>query len=138
MNISTKGRYGLRAMLDIAQNGKEKPVTLSAISARQDISDGYLEQLVAPLKKAGLVVSVRGAQGGYMLSRPAEQITVGEVFRALEGPIAITVCSTDAFSNDCDRGESCLVRNLWCELQDAMASVLDNKSLADLLPECCK
>ena len=138
MNISTKGRYGLRAMLDIAQNGLEKPVTLSAISARQDISDGYLEQLVAPLKKAGLVISVRGAQGGYKLSRPAEEITVGEVFRALEGPIAITACSTEDFSNDCDREESCLVRNLWCEIQEAVSAVLDNKSLADLLPKCGK
>jgi len=136
MNISTKGRYGLRAILDIAQNGVEKPVTLSAISARQDISDGYLEQLVAPLKKAGLVISIRGAQGGYLLSRPADEITVGEVFRALEGPIAITVCSTDDADVDCGRGESCLVRNLWCEIQDAVSAVLDSKTLTDLLPKC--
>ena len=83
MNISTRGRYGLRAVLDLAANYGDKPVTLSAIAARQQLSEGYLEQLMATLKKAGIVASARGAQGGYYLAHSPKEIVVGDVFRAL-------------------------------------------------------
>ena len=85
MKLSTKGRYGLRAIVDLARFSEEEPVSISSISAREDISEGYLEQLMALLKKAGLVKSIRGAAGGYVLARPAGQISVGDVLRALEG-----------------------------------------------------
>ena len=85
MNISTKGRYGLRAVLDLAVHATDKPVSLSSIAARQQLSEGYLEQLMAPMKKAGIITSSRGAQGGYALAREPHDIRVGEVFRALEG-----------------------------------------------------
>ena len=92
MKLSTRGRYGLRAMLDIAINQGDGPTTLPSISERQGISVGYLEQLMVPLKKEGLIRSVRGAQGGYLLAREPEKITVGDIIRALEGPIAPVAC----------------------------------------------
>ena len=134
MNISTKGRYGLRAMLDIAMHCGERPVTLSAISARQTISEGYLEQLMLPLKREKLVQSVRGAQGGYMLSRPASEISVGEVFRALEGPLSITSCASNDEFAGCGMEESCLVRDLWQQIQESVSRIIDSHTLADLLP----
>ena len=87
MKLSTKGRYGLRAMIDLALYSDEEAVSIQSISARQNISDNYLEQLVRKLKKEGLVVSVRGAQGGYRLAKPADEISVGDVLRALEGSL---------------------------------------------------
>ena len=90
--LSTKGRYGLRALIDLAQYGEKEAVSIQSISARQQISDSYLEQLVRKLKKAGLVTSLRGAQGGYRLAKPAEEISVGDVLRALEGSIEAVSC----------------------------------------------
>ena len=85
MKLSTKGRYGLRAIVDLARFSESEPVSISSISSREDISEGYLEQLMALLKKAGLVKSIRGAAGGYVLARPAGEISGGAVLRALEG-----------------------------------------------------
>lgn len=133
MNISTKGRYGLRAILDIAMNGGGKPVTLSAIARRQHLSEGYLEQLMLPLKKAGLIVSTRGAQGGYYLARPAWEISAGEVFRALEGPLAVVSCVGEENSPDCERREVCGSAFIWSEVQQAISQVLDKYSVADLV-----
>ena len=87
MKLSTKGRYGLRAVVDLALHQEEEAVSLSSIAERQHISMSYLEQLIARLKKAGIVGSVRGAQGGYMLAKPAGEISVGEILRALEGSL---------------------------------------------------
>lgn len=87
MKISTKGRYGLRAFIDLACYGAEEPVSISSISARQEISERYLEQLMAKLKKAGLVKSIRGAGGGYRLAKDAAEVSVGDVLRALEGDL---------------------------------------------------
>ena len=134
MNISTRGRYGLKAILDIAMFGAEKPVTLSSISQRQGISEGYLEQLMAPMKKCGLVKSVRGALGGYLLSRPPEEVVVGEVFRALEGPISIASCATEDPAEKCENEENCLTREFWRQTQLSVAKVMDSYTLADLLP----
>ncbi len=132
MNISTKGRYGLRAILDIAMYGGSKPVTLSAIAERQHLSEGYLEQLMLPLKKAGLITSTRGAQGGYLLSRPASEITAGEVFRALEGPLAVVSCIGETGDEDCERRDACGSAFIWNEVQQAISSVLEKYSVADL------
>jgi Rrf2 family protein len=133
MNISTKGRYGLRAILDIAMYGQERPVTLSAISQRQQISEGYLEQLMAPMKKAGLVQSSRGARGGYTLAREPQKIIVGDIFRALEGPLALTSCISETDEKTCHMQESCGSRFIWEEIQRAVSGVLASYTLADLL-----
>lgn len=133
MNISTKGRYGLRALLDLATFSQGQPVTLSAIALRQQISEGYLEQLMAPMKKAGLVNSSRGAQGGYKLARPPEEIVVGDIFRALEGPLALTSCISEADDAGCHMQESCGSRFIWEEIQQAISNVLAAYTLADLL-----
>ena len=93
MKLSTKGRYGLRAIVDLARFSESEPVSISSISSREDISEGYLEQLMALLKKAGLVKSIRGAAGGYVLARPAGQISVGDVLRALEGKLEPAECA---------------------------------------------
>lgn len=133
VNISTKGRYGLRAVLDLAVHDAEKPITLSAIAARQQLSEGYLEQLMVPMKRANIIASSRGAQGGYFLARPAEEIRVGEVFRALEGPLALASCVSEANEEDCARRDCCGSAFLWGEIQDAIGAVLDKYTIADLV-----
>ncbi|MCL1975352.1 MAG: Rrf2 family transcriptional regulator [Firmicutes bacterium] len=133
MNVSTKGRYGLRAIMDIAKYGQERPVTLSAISRRQQISEGYLEQLMSSMKKAGLVKSSRGAQGGYSLACEPDKIEAGDIFRALEGPLALTACIGEAEEQACFMQESCGSRFIWEELQKAVSRVLASYTLADLL-----
>ena len=133
MNISTRGRYGLRAVLDLAANYGEKPITLSAIAARQQLSEGYLEQLMAPLKKAGIVGSSRGAQGGYFLMRDPKDLLVGEVFRALEGPLSLVSCISEGGSRRCERKEKCGTAFIWSEVQNAISQVLDKYTIYDLV-----
>ncbi|MCR4963367.1 MAG: Rrf2 family transcriptional regulator [Firmicutes bacterium] len=133
MHISTKGRYGLRAILDLAIHYQDRPVTLSAIAARQQLSEGYLEQLMAPLKKAGLVGSSRGAQGGYYLTRAPQDISVDEVFRALEGPLKLTPCIAEDQAGDCFRKGNCGSAFIWQEIQEAISGILEKYTLADLM-----
>ena len=133
MNISTKGRYGLRAMLDLATYSNGKPVTLSNVAKRQGISEGYLEQLMMHLKKSRLVKSVRGAQGGYILAKAPEDITVGEVFRALEGPIAPVACVSEDLPDECGLYESCATRVVWEDVRNKVAETLDSYTLAYLI-----
>ncbi len=109
MKLSTKGRYGLRALIDLALYGEKEAVSIQSISARQMISDSYLEQLVRKLKKAGLVTSVRGAQGGYRLAKPAQEISVGDVLRALEGSIEAVSCGDENNAN-CLGQDLCVAR----------------------------
>ncbi|MBQ3112072.1 MAG: Rrf2 family transcriptional regulator [Firmicutes bacterium] len=135
MNISTKGRYGLRALLDLAQHYEEGLVSLAAIAQRQQISEGYLEQLMMPLRKAGLISSTRGAMGGYRLSRPPQEIKVGEAFRVLEGPLALISCISEDGATPCAQGGSCGSRFIWSEVQNAIDAVLDKYSLLDLLEQ---
>lgn len=123
MKVSTKGRYGLTIMMDLAARYGEKPTSLKSVAERHGLSEHYLEQLVAPLRNAGLVRSVRGAYGGYKLSRPPEEITAGDVIRVLEGPI-----SPVEFTEEENPGR----RALWRQIRDAIADVLDNTTLADL------
>ncbi|MBO8125841.1 MAG: Rrf2 family transcriptional regulator [Firmicutes bacterium] len=134
MRLSTKGRYGLKAMVDLALHYQGEVTPLGEIAERQGISGAYLEQLMSSLRKSGLVHSVRGAQGGYKLTRPPEEITVGEVLRSLEGPLAPVEC-VDETGAGCSRMDDCYTVVVWERLRDAINGVLDSTSLADLLDQ---
>ena len=132
MKLSTRGRYGLRAMIDMAQNQDSGPIVARTIAERQGISERYLEQLMVPLKRAGLVKSIRGSQGGYILGGDPEKITAGDIIRVLEGPIAPVECVAETDPESCRRQEHCITRVLWTQVRNAIALVLDSYSLADL------
>ncbi len=127
MKLSTRTRYGLRAVLSLAETAGDKPVQLKTIAERQDISLKYLEYLMSMLKTAGIVRSVRGAHGGYVLARPTSKIELIEIFNALEGPIAITECLDD--ESYCDKTIECITRHVWKKMQDAMVNVLSSITL---------
>jgi Rrf2 family cysteine metabolism transcriptional repressor len=124
LKISTKGRYGLTIMMELANKFGEGPTSLKSIAEKHQLSEHYLEQLVAPLRNAGLVKSIRGAYGGYILSLSPEQITSGDVIRVLEGPI-----SPVDFTEEDDPAK----RDLWIRIRDSIAEVLDSTSLASLI-----
>ena len=138
MKLSTKGRYGLRAMLEMALSINEGPVVLRTIAERQGIPERYLEQLLIPLKKAGLVKSIRGSQGGYVLKREPRNITVGDVIRVLEGPIAPVDCVNEQDPEECNRADHCVTRKIWSEVRDSIINVLDSYTLEDLAVESRK
>ena len=138
MKLSTKGRYGLRAMLDMAQNEEEGPIASHTIAQRQEISERYLEQLLIPLKQAGLVKSLRGSQGGYILGRAAKDITVGDIIRVLEGPLAPVDCVNEVNPDDCKRADNCVTRLIWAKVRDSVSEILDSYSLEDLVNESHK
>lgn len=131
MKISTKGRYALRLMLDLATNGSDGFVTIKSISERQQISNKYLEQIISVLSHAGFVKSTRGAQGGYKLARPAEEYTVGMILRLIEGSLVPVACMEDE-PNECPRCNECVTLDVWKQLNDAICGVVDNITLADL------
>lgn len=135
MKLTTKGRYGLRAMLEMALSMNEGPVVLRTIAERQGISERYLEQLLIPLKKAGLVKSIRGSQGGYVLKRDPGNITVGDIIRVLEGPIAPVECVNETDPEACNRADYCVTRKIWSEVRDSIIKVLDSHTLEDLVKE---
>lgn len=134
MKLSTKGRYGLRAAIDLALYGEEEAVSIQSISARQQISDSYLEQLVGKLKKAGLVTSVRGAQGGYRLAKPAEEISVGDVLRAMEGSIEAVSCGTEKSTN-CVGQNLCAARYVWERVNKSIQETVDSIMISQLAEE---
>lgn len=131
MKISTKGRYALRLMLDLALTGTAAPVSLRDVALRQDISDKYLEQIVTPLARAGLVRSVRGAGGGYLLTRAPEEYTVGEILRTLEGSLTPVSCVETGAC--CGRAEQCVTREVWEQIAAAVSGVVDHITLAGLV-----
>lgn len=133
MKISTKGRYALRLMLDVALNSKGEAVSLRDVAKRQEISDKYLEQIVTPLARAGLLRSVRGAGGGYLLTRAPEGYTVGDILRPLEGSLAPVSCVDG--SACCGRAETCVTLDIWREIQTAVNGVVDHTTLADLVAD---
>lgn len=135
MKLSTKGRYGLRAMLEMALNEENGPMTTRTIAEHQELSERYLEQLLIPLKQAGLVKSIRGSQGGYVLGRHPKDITVGDIIRVLEGPIAPVDCVSEINPDECDRSGFCVTRGIWTRMRDAITEVLDSYSLQDLVNE---
>lgn len=132
MKISTKGRYALRLMLDLALNDKEEPVRVREIAGRQEISDKYLEQIISVLAKAGYVKSIRGPQGGYRLMRPAQSYTVGSILRLTEGSLSPVACLEDEV-NLCNRQEDCMTLPLWEKLDEAIKGVVDHVTLQDLI-----
>ena len=121
----------MRLMIDLAIHGNGGPVSLRDVSKRQAISDKYLEQIVTPMAKAGLVRSMRGANGGYLLTRRPEEYTVGEILLPLEGDLAPVECATD--SEFCQRCNECVTLGLWKEIHQAVTQVVDNITLADLV-----
>ena len=129
MKISTKGRYALRLMLDLALHDSDAPVRIKDIAARQD---KYLEQIISSLNKAGYVKSIRGPQGGYKLARDPESYTVGMILRLTEGSLAPVACLDDEV-NTCDRQETCATLKLWQMLDEAIKGVVDRVTLADLV-----
>lgn len=124
MKISTKGRYGLTIMMDLATNFGGGPTSLKSIAEKNDLSEHYLEQLAAPLRNAGLVKSVRGAYGGYILAKPASEITAGDIIRVLEGPISLV-----DFTEEDDPAK----RDLWLRIRNSIAEVLDSTTLENLI-----
>lgn len=131
MLISAKGRYALRCMLDISLNGSEENVKLKDIAERQDIPIKYLEQIVSSLNKAGFVRSERGPNGGYRLSRPPSEYTVGMIIKLIEGDTSPVSCLAD--ESDCKRSDKCVSMILWKKLNEAVNSVLDGTTLADMM-----
>ena len=132
MKISTKGRYALRLMLDLASNDSGTPIRLKDVAKRQGISEKYLEQIISILNKAGFVRSVRGPQGGYSLSRTPADYTVGMILRLTEGSLCPVDCAAEE-NGSCDREDVCVTRMLWKKLDDAISSVVDHVSLEELL-----
>lgn len=132
MKISTKGRYALRLMLDLAINDTGDFIPLKNVSERQDISVKYLEQIITVLVKAGFVKGLRGSKGGYKLARKPEEYTVGMILRLTEGSLAPVACLDDEV-NLCERADHCITLGLWQEIYDAVNSVVDNVTLYDLI-----
>ena len=135
MKLSTKGRYGLRAMIDLASHEEEGAVSIASISERQNISESYLEQLVRPLRKAGFIESVRGAGGGYVLAKPADSISVGDVLRVLEGGLEAVTCSVNEGLGGCDAADFCVTRFVWQRINEGITNAVDSISLGELVQQ---
>jgi Rrf2 family protein len=131
MKISTRGRYALRMMLDLALHDGEY-IAIKNIAERQEISNKYLEQIITVFSRSGFVKSARGAQGGYRLARPAEEYTVGMILRLIEGSLVPVACMKDE-PNQCPRAEQCVTLEVWKQLDEAIRSVVDQITLADLV-----
>jgi Rrf2 family cysteine metabolism transcriptional repressor len=133
MTISTKGRYGVKAMLDLALYSDGAGVSAKSIAERQNIPEKYLEQILSVLRKAGLIESIRGPSGGYLLSKPPEDITVGHILRALEGDLAPVTCvRQDKKREACKRSGMCITKYVWARVRDGVNQVIDGINLKDL------
>ena len=134
LKLSTKGQYGVRAIFEIARNYQKGPLTIKEVAKRQSVSVAYLEQLLNKLRKAKLIRSKKGPGGGYILYKKPEEISIGMVLKALEGPVAITQC-LDPSAKGCTRVEGCVARLLWKSLGEQIEHFLETVSLKDLLNE---
>ncbi len=132
-NIPTRTRYGIRALIQIALSSGEKPVSLLKISEEQDVSRKYLENIFKLLKKAGIVTSSRGPEGGYNLIKSASELTLYEIFDAIDGPVQTVNCHDD--SGDCIRAEKCITTELWKDLLEHIVTYLKSKTLDHLIQE---
>lgn len=132
MKLSTKGRYGVKAMVDLAIHYGGEPVSIKSISERQNISEYYLEQLFAPLRKAEIIKSIRGAQGGYMLNRAPKDITVYDIMEVLEGPVEISDCLEEG---TCSNIDCCATRLLWARIKESIDSVIKSTTLKDMVDD---
>ncbi len=135
MRLSTKGRYAVRAMVDLALHAQEGPVSRADIARRQGISPAYIAHLFTRLQQAGLIRSVRGRGGGYVLGRDPARIPVSEIVRAAEGPVALTDCTAPGGETICPRAPRCVTRRLWVRAAEALVETLDGVTLADLCAE---
>lgn len=135
MKLSTKGRYGLRAMIDLADYSEENPQSIANIALRQSISESYLEQLMAKLKKAGLIKSIRGAQGGYILSKASDEISVGDILRALEGDLSPVDCIGIKGEHSCSESDSCVTRFVWKRISESIENAVNSIWLKDLVDD---
>lgn len=135
MKLSTKGRYGLRALIDLAQYSGNEPVSITSIAGRQEISERYLEQLMALLKKEGLVKSIRGAGGGYVLAKDLSEISVGDVLRALEGSLDPVECSGLNPEEGCKAADVCVTKYVWQRINDSINQTVDEMRLDELVEE---
>lgn len=131
MKISTRGRYALRLMVDLATSPADDYITIKSIAERQQISEKYLEQIITVLSRAGYVKSARGAQGGYKLTKPAEEYTVGMILRAIEGNLVPVACLEDD-PNRCPRCIKCITLDVWQQISDAVNHVVDSITLSQL------
>lgn len=135
MKITTKGRYGLRALIDLAQYSEIEPVSISSIANRQGISERYLEQLMTMLKKAGLIKSIRGAGGGYVLAKELTEISVGDVLRALEGNLEPVECTAFSQDDTCAAAGGCVTKYVWQRINESINRTVDEISLEQLVRE---
>lgn len=133
LRLSTKARYGLRAVIELAKHYGEGPIMAGAIAEKEDISENYLEQIMEPLKKSGIVRSVRGARGGFVLTRPPGEIKVREIIDALEGPVFLVDCLYDP--SLCKRSEGCTARLFWGKLRENIIDFLNSWTLENLVEE---
>ncbi|WP_125154666.1 RrF2 family transcriptional regulator [Clostridium rectalis] len=129
MKLSTKGRYGVRAMVDLAINYGKEPVSIKSIAERQNISEYYLEQLFSSLRRADLIKSIRGAQGGYILSKTPDEITVSDIMEVLEGPLDLSECILEG---TCSNMDSCSTRLLWVKIKESIEKVTKSTTLQHL------
>lgn len=137
VKLSTKGRYGLRAIVDLAKCSENEPVSIGSIAERQDISERYLEQLMAKLKKANLVKSIRGAGGGYVLAKAAEDISAGDVLRALEGDLEPAECLA-YHEGGCEASGTCVTKYVWKQINEKINETVDGIKLSTLVEESKK
>ncbi|WP_296645010.1 RrF2 family transcriptional regulator [Romboutsia sp. 13368] len=133
MKLSTKGRYGLKAMFQLALYKSEGPIPLKNIANKQNISEQYLEQIFSSLKKSGLVKSVRGAQGGYLLAKEPKDITVGDILIVLEGPVSLSSCLLD--EDICENSGKCVTKVVWEKIKKGIDEVINSITLQDMIDD---
>jgi Rrf2 family protein len=134
MKVSTRGEYGVRAMVALARHYGDGPLSIAQIAKESSVPPAYLEQLIAPLRRSGLVESKRGAHGGYILGRSPEHVRIGDVYRVMEGPVAPMDCvSEDPADQTCPLIDGCETRPIWLKVRDSIVEALDSTTLADLL-----
>ena len=134
MKVSSRGEYGVRAMVALAKNYGDGPMSIAAVSKASSVPTAYLEQLIGPLRRAGLVKSTRGAHGGYQLTRDPHEVRVGDVYRVMEGPVAPMECvSEDISEQTCPLIAGCETRPVWLQMRDAIVNTLDSTTLGDLI-----
>lgn len=135
MKLSTKGRYGLRAIIDLARYSEEAPVSIGSIAQRQGLSERYLEQLFGMLRKSGLVKSIRGASGGYVLAKDAGEISVGDVLRVLEGSLEPVKCAAFYSEEGCMASDGCVTKYVWQKINDSINDTVNGIMLEELIEE---
>lgn len=135
LKITTKGRYGLRALIDLARYSEIEPVSINSIATRQGISERYLEQLMTLLKKAGIIKSIRGAGGGYVLAKDISDISVGDVLRALEGTLESVECTGFSQEDSCEAAGGCVTKYVWKRINESINQTVNEISLKQLVEE---